>query len=87
MGPMMNLGFGGPMMQMRQAAPGMMQGSLNAARVAPNKLSIFDMLRKNPQALGQMGMGLMQAGQRQPMGGGGMQGMIPLMQGLLQRRG
>jgi hypothetical protein len=29
----------------------------------------------------------MQAGQRQPMGGGGMQGMIPLMQGLLQRRG
>jgi hypothetical protein len=90
MGPFMNFGA----MPLRQAAPGLMQGSLGAAQVAPNKLSLWDKLRKNPQMLG-MGMQMMQAGQRQPMGqamnlGASLappQQAMSLLQGILQRRG
>ena len=90
MGPMMNLGFG-QMPVLRQADPGMMAGSLNAATVAPNKrLGLFGRMFQNPQAMGQLGMSLMQMGQRQPMGqrsGLSPDMMLPLMQSLFQRRG
>jgi hypothetical protein len=90
MGPFMNFGA----LPLRQAPPGLMQGSLNAAQVAPNKLSIWDRLRQNPQMMGQMGMGMMQMGQRQPMGQAmnlgaslGKPNMMTMLQGLMQRRG
>ena len=89
MGPMMNFGMG-QMPVLRQADPGMMAGSLGAAQVAPNKrLGLFGRMFQNPQAMGQLGMGLMQMGQRQPMGGGvspDFARMLPLMQSLFQRR-
>lgn len=89
MGPM----NGFEQLQMRQADPALLQASLQATQVAPNRSGgLFAMLRKNPM-LGQIGLGLMQAGRPQPVMGplgraaGPMQVMMPLMQGLLTRRG
>ena len=75
------LPYGGPMMQQRQAPPELLQASLNAQRVAPNKLGFFDMLKRNPQTM-QMGLQMMQ-GARQGMGMGQ---MLPLLAGLFGRR-
>jgi hypothetical protein len=94
MGPMMpNLGMGGGGMSpdwsrmIRPADPRMMQGSLAAAQVPQNKMSLFQRLGINPQQMGQMGLGLMQMGQRQPMGGQ-MGGLLQMLQsGLFNRRG